>query len=59
MVNFLKKSKVEAIFRFNNLLYDEDYIKKQKIEVFGMEFKDGHFPPKSLIKSFLQKVFKL
>lgn len=59
MVQYLKEKKVEAIFRFNNLLYDEDYIKKQDITVYGMEFKDGYFPPKNLIHTFLQRVFKL
>lgn len=59
MVEFLKSSQIEAIFRFNNLLYDENYIKQQGIQVYGMEFKDGHFPPSDLIDLFLNRVFKL
>ena len=59
LVKYLKLKKIEAIFRFNNLLYDEKFIQKQGIQVFGMEFRDGHFPPQSLIDTFLKTVFKL
>ena len=59
MLKYLKQKKVEAVFRFNNLLYDEEFMKKQNISVYGMEFRDGHFPPKKLIYTFLQRVFKL
>jgi len=59
IVDFLISNKIEAVFRFNNLLYDENYIKSKNIRVFGMEFKDGHFPPDTLIKTFLKNVFQL
>lgn len=58
MVDFLRKGRVEALFRFNNCLYDEDFLRKRGVRVFGMEFKDGYFPPPELIREFLQRVFR-
>jgi hypothetical protein len=58
IVDFLVQKKIEAVFRFNNLLYDEQFIKDKNIHVYGMEFKDGHFPPPQLIQTFLKTVFR-
>ena len=50
--------RIQALFRFNNLLYDENYIHKAGIQVYGMEFPDGRFPKPHEIDTFLTEAFK-
>ena len=58
LVAELKTKKIEALFRFNDLLYDEEYIRNQGIDVFGMEFPDGRFPDEDQINNFLRLAFQ-
>lgn len=58
LVQFLSQNKIEALFRFNNLLYDDKFIESQGIHAYGMEYPDGHFPSDSQIDQFLDNSSK-
>lgn len=54
----MKKQRIEALFRFSALKYDEKHMKKRGIEVFDFYFDDGTYPKDSQIQEFLEIVSK-
>jgi hypothetical protein len=58
LVQFLCQNKIEALFRFNNLLYDDQFIQGKGIDTYGMEYPDGHFPSDAQIDEFLKNSSK-